>query len=141
MASTSAIRAGLKTRLATITGLHAYAYAEGELRLPAAVVTPEPGAAIRFNGTMGRGSDDLTFRITLLVAKTVADLDQRALDDYLDGSGSKSVLAAIDAGTTLGGVAHYCNVVGVDDYGEITWAGVQYLGAVFLVEVSARGTS
>lgn len=141
MARVSLIREGLAARMATISGLNAYARAKGELRLPAAVVVPEPGAAIAYNATMGRGSDDHTFRIYLLVEQNVEDLDQRALDDYLDGSGSKSIIAAIDGDGSLGGAAHFTRVVGVADYGEITWAGVQYLGAEILVEVTAGGTS
>lgn len=140
MARVSLIRDGLKARLATISGLHAYARAPKELRLPAAVVVPESGVAIAYNATMGRGSDDFTFRIFLLVSETVEDLSQHKLDDYLDGSGAKSIIAAIDADDTLGGVVHFTRVVGVANYGEITWAGVQYLGAEILMQVTAGGT-
>lgn len=137
MASVTAIRNGLKTRLETISGVTGYARPGGTLNLPAAVVLPGP---IDFDSTMSRGSDDFTFTVMLLLAESVPDLAQEQLDAYLAGSGAQSVKAAIEGGETLGGAAHFCRVTGVVDYGEVAWSGNLYLGANFTVVVGSFGS-
>lgn len=142
MASVSALREGLKTRLATISGLRAHAIVVGDVVPPAAVVIPgDPGRknsmAINYDATMGRGSDDFQFTVLLLVSNKVERVSQDTLDDYLDGSGATSIKAAIEADGTLGGIAHFTNVVGVRDYGLVSYGGQQYVGAEFMVEVTA----
>lgn len=144
MASVTAIRNGIKDRLATISGLRAHAFVVGDVVPPAAIVIPgDPGRknamAIAYNATMGRGSDDFLFTILLLVANKVERTSQEALDAYLAGSGAQSIYAAIDGEDTLGGVAHFTRVVGVRDYGLVSYGGQQYVGAEFMVEVTASG--
>lgn len=133
----TSIRDGLKTRLATISGLNAYARVPKSINLPAAVVRPNAGSAISFDATMAGGAHDLVFLITVLITDQIDELGQKDLDPYLDSTGTKSVRAAIDADGTLAGVAHFSRVVGVVDYGEIEYAGLSYIGADFLVEVTA----
>lgn len=136
MASFSALRSGLATRLATITGLNVYANPVGLINPPAALVIPA-GDFLHFDATMGRGSDNFTFTIRLLVAETVADLGQDALDAYLAGSGASSIKAAIEAGTTLAGIASFAVVTGAGGYGGYEYGGIDYLGVDFSVEVTA----
>lgn len=137
MASVTALRNGIKTRLATISGLTAYARVPKEINVPAAVVRPQPGAAIEFDATMGRGSDDFVFIVTVVITDVIDELGQAELDPYLDGSGAKSIKQVLEVDGTLGGVAHHLHVAGVVDYGEITYAGRPYIGAEFLIRVTA----
>lgn len=143
MAAISALRDGLETRLATISGLRAHDTAPGQVNPPAAVISPggdganEP--AISFDSTMARGSDDYLFLVTLLVQFADDSSAQDKLDGYLQGSGALSVKAAIEGDPSLGGVAHFVHVREVREYGEIEYNGVRYLGAVFVVEVTADG--
>lgn len=132
MASISAIRDGLKARLQTIGGLRVYDTIEGLVELPAAVIYPD---MIRFDSTMGRGSDEMVFIVALAVAATVDRVAQDALDGYLDGSGATSVKAAIDGGTTLGGIVSFARVSGVRNYGEIRVGQTTQWGADFVIEV------
>lgn len=142
MASVTAIRNGLKTRLDTIAGLRNHAIVVGDIVPPAAVVIPgdpsrKNAMAINYDCTMGRGSDDFQFTVLLMVSNKVERVSQEALDAYLAGSGALSVKAAIEADGTLGGVAHFTNVQGVRDYGLVTYGGQTYVGAEFMVEVTA----
>lgn len=139
MASVSAIRDGLKTRLATISGLNAYDTVPGDIITPAAIVQPG-NPLLLYDTTMGRGGDELRFTVTLLVSTVVDDVAQDSLDAYLAGSGSSSVKTAIEADGTLAGAAHYTVVTQVTSYGLLEWAEVTYLGAELLVEVVASGS-
>lgn len=133
----STVRNGLKARLDTIPEITAYARPPKSVNLPAAVVRPAPGGAISFDATMADGSHTLVFIVTVLVTDEIEDLGQEQLDDYLATTGTKSVRAAVETDDTLGGVVHYSRVSGVTDYGEIEYAGLSYIGADFLVEVTA----
>jgi hypothetical protein len=137
MASVSAIRDGLRARLATISGLRAYARLQGDIEVPGAVVVPSGGT---YDSTMGRGSDDMVFEVRLAVSRADDRTAQELLDQYLAGAGAKSVKAAIEADKTLGGVVDFARVAGWDDYGDVTVAGVQYFGTTLTVEVTASGT-
>jgi hypothetical protein len=137
VASLSTIRTGLQTRLATITGLNAYDRAPGTVTVPAAIVIP---GTIEFDETMARGSDLYTFRVRLLVQRATETYAQEDLDAYLAGSGASSVKAAIEGDISLGGVADWTRVTGVPAYGDVTHAGIDYLGADFNVEVNVDGS-
>ncbi|WP_427422662.1 hypothetical protein [Lysinibacillus fusiformis] len=137
MASLTAVRDGLKARIETITGVTGYARAVGEVNVPAVVVTP---GQIVFDDAMQRGSDLLTFTLVLLVTLGDSDLAQQQLDEYLAGSGDRSIKAAVEGDQTLGGVADWTDVKGVQAYGLIEYAGRQYVGARFPVEVNVDGT-
>lgn len=137
MASTRLLREGLAARLATIPDLHTYPRRQGSINLPAAVVGPAPGSAISYDATMADGSHTYLFTVTVAVANPAEDLGEYDLDDYLDPTGAKSVRAAVETDDTLGGVAHFARVAGVQDYDDIEIGGVPYIGAVFLVEVTA----
>lgn len=132
MASFSAIRAGLATRLNTIDGWQAYAKAPGDVVLPCVVVLPA-NPFIEFDQTMARGSDTLMFNLVALVGNPDDDVAQDNLDIYLDGAGVTSIKEAVDS--DLGGIVSYARVVRGQEYGEIDYAGGRYLGATFLAEV------
>jgi hypothetical protein len=144
MASVTDIREGLKARLDTISGLRAHAWVVGDIVPPAAIVIPgdpsrKSSLAIAYDATMGRGSDDFLFTLLILVSNKVERSAQEALDGYLAGSGATSVKAAVEGEDSLGGVAHFTRVVGVRDYGLVTYGGQTYVGAEFMVEVCASG--
>ena len=138
MASITAIREGLKTRLATVTGLKAHATIPSQLTPPAAVVgMPE---AVQYLQTYGSGAYAASFPVRLLVAKVDDGRAQEKLDAYCGATGATSVKAAIEgAGGTLGGVVDFVVVQQVRGFGVYEVAGVAYLGAEFVVEVMASG--
>lgn len=136
MASVSAIRDGLKTRLQTISGLRVHDTAPSAISPPAAVIVPQ---TVDYDSTMARGSDAFAFDVFLLVSKAVDRVSQDKLDAYLAGSGVDSVKAAVEGDQSLGGVAHIARVAQARDYGAVEYGGISYLGAIFRVEVTAGG--
>jgi len=137
MASLSALRDGLKTRLATISGLRVHDTIPGQVNGPAAVVELE---AISYDSAMARGADDYVFVVRLVVGTAVDRVGQDKLDGYLAGSGVSSIKAAIEADESLGGIAGPTQVASVRSYGLIEYAGVTYVGAELIVEVTASGS-
>lgn len=139
MASVSAIRDGLRSRLATISGLRVPDRPPGEVSTPAAIVT---GPAINYDSTMARGSDDFTFTVTLLVSRAWDRAAEQQLDGYLAGSGStsvKQVLEATPAGLGVSGV-DFVRVVSTTEPDSIEVGTIAYLGVLITVEVTADGT-
>lgn len=136
MASVTALRNGIATRLEAISGLRVHARAVEAIALPAATVRR---SAIAYDSTFARGSDDMTFVVTLYVSAADFDRAQRELDDYLAGSGAKSVKAVIEADQTLGGVANFARVVSAGEDGLTNYAGQQCLAVDFIIGVTADG--
>jgi hypothetical protein len=139
MGSVASIRDGLKTRVATISGLNVFDVLPQTFVTPAAVVRPGDPLII-FDQTMGRGSDDFVFTVTIYVSLVDETSAQDALDAYLAGSGSSSVKAAIEGDGTLGGAAHFSRVLMAGDYGQAVVNNVPYLSVSFSVGVTASGT-
>lgn len=138
MASVTALKNGLKTRLETISGLTVYTRANpGQVNVPAAVIRR---GDISYDSTMARGSDDFAFVVTVVVGLADEQITEGAMDPYLAGSGANSVKAAIDGDGSLGGVAHIARVARASEDLEVTISGIAYLGVEFTVEVTASGT-
>lgn len=133
----ASVRNGLRDRLATIVDLYVHDTVPGTVQPPAAVVVPAGGT---FDATFGRGSDDLVFEIRMATAQGWTPAGQDQLDQYLAGSGAKSVKAAVEADLTLGGACHFAVVSGWEGYGEVEIGGVNYFGTTFTVEVTGAGT-
>jgi hypothetical protein len=135
MASLSALRAGLATRLATISGLNAHADVPDSVTPPAATVRPAPETFIQWDTSMSRGSDDCTFVVTLFVSRASDTAGQSALDEYLAGSGAKSIKTAIEGDATLAGIAHWLQVTEARNYGPFAYGGENFFGCEFVVVV------
>lgn len=135
MASISAIRDGIKARLATITGLRTYDVWPDQLHVPCVLVKPSNGT---FRETLG-GVPSARFELILLVHPFQVGIarGQDRLDPYLDDTGSQSIHAALRGDVTLGGAVHTCDPAGWRDYGVLEVNGVPYLGATIDLEVWA----
>ena len=131
----AAIRAGLKTRLATISGLRTYDTIPDSFTAPAAIVGMP--TLISYDATFNRSHDKLTFPIRVLVTKATDRAAQERLEPYLDGTGSTSIKTAIEGDPTLGGAAALVRVLNAQGLGVYDVAGIPYLGAEFTVEVIA----
>jgi hypothetical protein len=121
-----AIRAGIATRLETISGLNVTDYRPGQIQTPAAVVGVPP--VDDYQLVMRRGAWELTPTILVFVSAAVDVWRADALSEYLDHTGTKSIAAAIAADKTLGGVVDSCHVrssrvLGVDEVGAIGYYG------------------
>ena len=93
------VRAGLKTRLATITGLRVWDVIPDQVTPPGAVVGQ---LDFTFDIDNARGLDIANVDVYVIVQRFDARSSQNQLDDYL-GSGAKSIKTAIEADRTLGG--------------------------------------
>jgi hypothetical protein len=133
MASLSSIRSGLSTRLATISGMSVYSYVPDSIEPPTAVVGVM--SSVDYDSTMSRGSDLYEIPLYLYVSRVDAELSQDSLDEFLAGSGSKSIKQAIEGDSTLGGVVSSARVVEASNYGVYTINSIDYLGVEFSVEI------
>ncbi len=135
MASLSAIRTGLKTRLATITGLKAHDVWPDTVNCPAALVRPTSWDYRQSIGDNNR----ITFEVVVLAASLQNGLAraQEQLDPFLDDVGKSSIKAALEGDKTLSSSATTLNVVRATDYGSLVVGDIEYMGARFEVEVWA----
>lgn len=131
MASLSALRTGVQTRLQTISGLRCYDVLPDQPQTPAAMVALKP--PVRYDQSMG-GTAIWTLHVVLLVSRWDATRAQRQIDPYIDTDGALSVKAAIEGDRTLGGACSDISVQQVTNYGPATYAGVQYLAVEFTAE-------
>jgi hypothetical protein len=131
------IRQGLAAAITAQTGLRASGDAPGSISPPCAVIIPGR-PAITYGETMD-GEVDLNILAVVLLSAANDTSGQQSLDAYLASSGAKSVNAAVNADPTLGGKCEYAVVNAVQQYGMIDYAGQQYIGATFLIQVGAHG--
>jgi hypothetical protein len=131
----SQLRAGLATRLATISGLRTSAYVPPDPMPPVAIVVP---TGITFDSTFARGMDEYDFTILVLVGSVDDRTSQDRMDAYCDPSGSGSIKAAIEGDKTLGGVAFTCRVREMRNYQQTPVGDQMYLSAEFAVQVYSQ---
>lgn len=131
-ATVQAMMAAVATKLtAGISGLRVYQPPRDDIAAPAAVVA---WPAISYDATMAGGLTRWEVPVIVLVGK-VSDRQSGAnLQGYMKASGSGSVKAVLEADPTLGGVVGSTRVERCDVEAR-TVAGVEYLSAVFTVDV------
>ncbi len=130
--SVAAIRDGLATNLATISGLRTVSTLPENPNPPIAVVAP---SSISYDASMGRGLDTYNFTITVVVGRADGRSAQDKLDTYVSSSGSLSVKVAVESDRKLNGQCKDLRVTAMNSYGAITIGEVQYLAAEFDVVV------
>ena len=129
MVATNDLADGIETRLATIPGLHAASEWKDNVETPGAIVQLRRWVRDSFDNSY-------TFTFRILVIVQISDrLSQsiRAFHDYTNTSGSTSITAAIEADTTLGGVASDIETGAMEWLGDrpagfVVWDGVTYWG-------------
>lgn len=120
----------LKTTLAGIAGLSAYAIEPATPKYPAAwVFFRQP--ALEYV-THGGG---FTVHLTITVAvQGDANHAQSNIQPYVSPTGDKSILALIDADPSLGLTGVYASVLRVDGIGPLQAAGASVWAATFPVD-------
>ena len=129
-----ALRAGLATNLATITGLRANAIQPDNPTPPQAIIFP---TSITFDRTFKRGLDEYAFTITLIAGRQDARNGQAVMDGYCAPTGSGSIKTAIESDRTLGGACQSLHVTELSAYGSTSIGDTIYLTADFTVIVYA----
>jgi len=121
------VRAGLKTRLATITGLRVWDSIPDQVTPPGAVVGQ---LDFTFDIDNARGLDIANVDVYVIVQRMDARSGQNKLDGYLAGSGSSSIKAAIEGDRTLGGTVNTLRVTraeaGTYIQGDVTFLSYRY---------------
>lgn len=124
----------LAEQLGTIDGLRVIVDDE-KVRVPCAIVAMP--SAYDFDATYGRGSDTMTIPVVVLVSGVVRRTVRRSLGAYCNGSGARSVKAAVEAGkyTAFDSV----RVTGIQ-FDEYESAGDGYPAAIFSLDITGSGS-
>lgn len=86
--------------------------------------------------SMGRGADSATFLGYLIAGSGDSASGQRLVRQMLSTGGLVSRLKdMLEQDKTLGGLVAYANLTTTRSIGRITWAGVDYQGAILEIEV------
>jgi len=139
VATLAQIRAGLNTRLATITGLQTFAYMPAQPPLPCAFVGGP--REVTYHAAMNTGLNEWRLSVWVLVSNATPTVESQAdLDEYVSPTGTRSIRAAVEgtAGTqTLAGVVSDVVVEGIEAYALYVTETGSYFGAEFTVRVFA----
>jgi hypothetical protein len=134
MATLTQIREAIGARLATIADLNVSATVVGQITPPCAIVAPAAEGAVDYDTSMS-GTTDYNLVITLFVSRADDPSGQNTLDAYVDPTGTSSIHAAVNG--TLGGLVDDANVGRASRYGNFNYAGIDYFGCEFPVQVMA----
>jgi hypothetical protein len=135
MASITDIRAGLATRLGTISGLRTTTETPDTISPPIAIVNV---SNVNYDRTFQRGLDEYNFVVTVIVGRVGERSAQRLLDSYVSSTGASSVKLAIELDRTLGGKCDSLRVTDMRNYGSLVIGEITYLAAEFNVVVFAQ---
>jgi hypothetical protein len=130
MASISELRAGIKTNLATISGLRVSDFQPDNINPPVAIVFP---ISLNYDETFHRGMQTYTFSIQVIVGRVSERSGQNSIDAYCSSTGASSIKLAIESDKTLNGKAFDLRVTDMRNYGELLVGEVNYLSAEFVV--------
>lgn len=137
MMNLSAVRDGLKARLAGISGLRTFDVLVDQVPVPCAVVGgPE---RIEYDTTYRDGRVTLTIPVQVYVSRSSERAGQDTMDGYLASTGPLSVKAAIEGDPTLGGAAETTQVPAMREYGTYIIGGIEYLGFEIQCDVVTLG--
>jgi hypothetical protein len=131
-ATVTEVKEGLANRLATITGLRAFAYQPDQLNAPIAFSLLEN---ISFHRTMRTALTEMTFTVTVIVCKADSRAAQSQVDPYVSATGAYSIKAAIEGDRTLGGKVDDLIVNSAGGYQIISAEDADYLSVDFNVTV------
>jgi hypothetical protein len=135
MASITDLRAGLATRLGTISGLRTTTETPDTISPPIAIINVQN---VNYDRTFMRGLDEYNFVITVIVGRVGERSAQRLLDSYVSPVAPSSVKLAIELDRTLGGKCDTLRVTDMRNYGSLVIGEITYLAAEFNVVVFAQ---
>ncbi len=100
-ATISQVNAGIKTRLATISGLRVFDYMPDAVNPPLAfpVLT-----GIEYHKAFSGGDVQFSYNVGVVVGRVSERTAQTTLDQFMSYSGASSIRAALEGDKTLGGI-------------------------------------
>ena len=129
------IGTGLKTTLNGITSLQVYSPAElpDSINPPCAVILPgETIYDVDFNADY-----DCFLRLIILIAKQDQPSAINKILDYIEPTGTSSIVAAVKADVTLNSSCAASKVIRNSGVGFTIWGGVNYISTEFLIQIWA----
>ena len=128
LAVVNAVAAAITTNLAgDVLAKRTYALSPDSLNPPTAVVVPGPGTFLTYDDTFD-GTGNFAVVVKILNGSQDSGSSQKLLLGYMAKTGATSIRAAILADPKLGGICSYMQIPSAENYGDVEWAGQQYLG-------------
>lgn len=124
-------------RLGTIPRLRAYDHPPANVTPPAAIVT-FPVEAMTYDLTYGRGSDRFNLPVVVMVGQADAKAAHKALGEYANGSGPRSVKAVLEANLDDYTTFDTLRVTQVE-FDIVAMGGVDHLAATFTLDIAGPG--
>jgi len=124
----------LANALEGIPGLQVDAHPVGTVVVPQAIVSYPTN--INFDETYGRGMDRMEGNVIVVVGKTIDIATRTAISAYCDGSGDQSIKAALEGATYT--ALDLVRVVSAE-FDSVIYAGVEYLAAMFTLDITGPG--
>lgn len=119
-----------------ISGLKRFSFPPGDLGAPPAiVVSVADGEFADYSPTMDDDVTDVNLVVNVFVQWGENRAAWQKLTPFIAPSGASSLVAAVNADPTLGGVVDSALIGGARNVGPYTWGATRYLGAEFPVEV------
>lgn len=131
----SEVREGLKKNLQEIDGLRCYDIIPDLPQPPAAIVGQ---LDFTFDLNNSRGLDQANLDVYVIVQRFSERTAQDNLDKYLQGSGSFSIKAAIEADPTLDGACDTLRVTSAES-GTYTAGDIEFISYRYRITVYGQG--
>ena len=129
------IAAAIRTGLAgDVVAGRTFSLAPDSLNPPTVVVVPAPGSFLFYDDTYN-ATDNFATVVKVLNGTQDSTSSQALLLGYMAKTGATSIRAAILAAPTLGGICSYMEIPTAQNYGDVEWAGQQFLGFELPVQV------
>jgi hypothetical protein len=119
----------------SVVELTAYATVPGNIEVPALVLELDD---IAWDLNMGDGADGLSVVASCYIQAVDSKGAQRAMWRFLSRkseSGVGRLKAALEEDATLGGLVSFAHMTNARRIGQITYDGIDYLGAELIIEV------
>lgn len=124
----------LSAALGSIDGLREFPYWVDKFNPPCAIVGwPDP---LTYDAAMQRGADEATLPVFVVASRVDSRSGRNLLGGYSNGSGPTSVKAAIESHTAT---AYDSARVQRVEFATIASNGIDYLAAIFYVDVIGKG--
>lgn len=126
----------IAAQLDTIVGLRVVAYPDGAANPPCAIMAMP--SQYTFDETYGRGSDQMTVPVVVLVPGEVPRAARNALAAYCQGAGAKSVKAVLEADGAGYTAFDSARVTGIE-FDAYQIGAVTYPAAIFSIDIIGKG--
>lgn len=129
-----AIRDGIATNLATISGLRTSGNVPDNVNPPVAVVFLEQ---VEYDDAFRGGLTTFMFNIMVIVSRADERTAQNQLNEFISPDGTRSIKSAVESDRTLGGLVQTLRLRAVTSVGSTIISEQEYMAAEFSVAVYA----